>query len=106
MNIFNTTKELTQAQKLKEFISSIKQSNKVALDMLKKSHEINFNNIWNNPSFTPQEIFDEFGTDAVQLFQVSSATQEFIKMCDPDYEILVPPVEFTINEDGTVTVTE
>ena len=106
MNIFNTTKELTKAQKLKGFVDSIKQSNKVSLDILKQSHDINFNNIWNNGNFTPQEIFNEFGTDAVQLFQVSAATQEFIKMCDPDYEILVPPVEFTINEDGTVTVTE
>jgi len=65
-----------------------------------------FQQFWENRKVSPQEILDEYGTDAAQLFAYSSQLQALAKGINPDYEPLVPPYAFTINRDGTVTVGE
>jgi len=68
-----------------------------------------FNDLWGSKE-TPisaeeaQAILDLFGNDAIQLFLIHKAWQDFIKAVDPSYEYLVPPYEMVYNEDGTVTV--
>lgn len=104
MDIFKL--QPTDVDRLEELVEEIIRTNARGLQILERNHTQNFNRIWNNPDFTPQEVLDKFGTSAVKLFVASKATQDFIKACNPDYEVLVPPKEFTINKDGTVTVAE
>lgn len=104
INIFNTEGKIVDP--INELVDTIIQTNISGLNRLIRNHERNFKLIWNHPEITPQEIFDKFGESAIQLFQASAATQQYIQAVKPDYEPLVPPYNFEINEDGTVTVGE
>jgi len=82
----------------------IRSMNTQTLMMLKMGVRQSFDAVWNAPD--PQAVLDQFGTSAAQLFQASNAAQQLIKALDPSWEELVPPTEFTVNEDGTVTISE
>jgi len=71
---------------------------------MKQEHARIFNLLWNNPKATPQEILDQYGTDAAELFSFSLQIQTMAKAIDPGYVPLVSPYEYTINRDGTITV--
>jgi hypothetical protein len=73
---------------------------------IKRDHTQAFNAIWNNPQFTAKQIVDGFGVDGLALFQLSGALQTILANADSSYVRLVPPNDFTINADGTVTVIE
>ncbi len=73
---------------------------------MKQEHARIFNMLWNNPKATPQEILDEYGIEAAELFAFSLQIQTMATSIDPGYVALVPPYEYTINGDGTVTVGE
>ena len=61
--------------------------------------------IWNNArGLTAQQLFDDYGTAAADLFTFSSSIQAMLAQADPNYTPLVPPYPYTINPDGTVTV--
>jgi hypothetical protein len=66
------------------------------------------NEIWHNPSLTPQEAVDVFGKGAVSMFSAHGKLTKLIvdiateAKITPD--ILVPTHEFTANPDGTVTI--
>lgn len=103
MDIFNITTEtnlpLQEARNLAE-------KNRIALDMLKSNFKNSFNSLWNNPNATPQEILDMFDTNAYKLFATSRDTIMFIKSIDPEWEAPISPKEFTVNPDGSVTISE
>jgi len=64
---------------------------------------------WSNPDgATPQQIADELGTDAAEVFQLHSKLGTLLAEVDPTSvtEGLSIVGNFTMNEDGTVTVTE
>ena len=65
-----------------------------------------FDYLWARDFETTQAILDEFGTEAKDLFIAHGAWQDYIEKIDPTYERLVPPHIVTINEDGSVTLTE
>ena len=61
--------------------------------------------VWNNPNLTPQQVMDAFGPRAAELFQLAGLCQNTIETALPGTNLLQPTVVFTINNDGTVTVT-
>lgn len=63
---------------------------------------------WRNSKATPQEIADVFGTDAVEVFQNHYALGQLLASLNPEEvaEINQAVGNFTMNEDGTVTITE
>jgi hypothetical protein len=69
---------------------------------------------WANPNgFTPQEVFDKYGTNAVSIFIESSVMLTFISGREDilgipveQRYVVVIPFNYTINPDGTVTVGE
>lgn len=101
MSIFDNDND-----KLKELVIHLKGINKALYDYIDASHKGGFDLLWNNSNFTAQEILNEFGSDAVQLFILSKAIQQLLKAANPNYVALVPPKEYTINEDGTITIIE
>ena len=69
------------------------------------------NEVWrNNFGLTPQEVCDALGTDAASAFILhGKLTESIIAIATaggvtPD--ILAPTNNFTLNEDGTVTILE
>ena len=69
---------------------------------LQRLHEDGFRAVWGYTN--PQGIFDNLGSQAYKIFQDSKEIQTLLAKVIPDYEFLTPPYEYTINQDGTVTV--
>lgn len=69
------------------------------------SQSANF--VWNNKDYTPQEIFNAYGTDSAELVKLSAAAIALITAVSGNGPTL-PPQGFslTINQDGTVTVNQ
>jgi hypothetical protein len=69
------------------------------------------NLLWANPDATPKDVLAEFGTEAVQLFQLSNIAVEAINAVasitgGPQIGSIVPPdVHYTLHADGTITLT-
>ena len=53
---------------------------------------------------SPQDIFSEFGANAAQLFQFAGLMQNLLNTVKAGSWTQAPPLPFTINADGTVTV--
>lgn len=90
----------------------------VAADILRVFKEL-YNNMmnqyrhgtnlyWRNSKATPQEIADVFGTDAAEVFQNHYALGQLLASLNPEEvaEINQAVGNFTMNEDGTVTINE
>jgi hypothetical protein len=75
--------------------------------------EHGFDALWNNPQATPAEVLAELGTDAAEVFELSSATCQFMaailsgrldeKLADIQAKIAAKPAT-TVHEDGSVTI--
>jgi hypothetical protein len=66
-------------------------------------------NFWNNPQgATPAEIASALGTDAREVFELHYALGQLIASVKPEAiaEGLSLIGQFTMNEDGTVTIIE
>lgn len=105
MTIFATP---NNTNNVADAISRIKNANTTLYKNIITQHSIIFNLIWNNARFTPKEILDGFGNDAIALFMLSEQLQQMAKSADPNYTVLLPPSKYIIqpNEDGTVTITD
>ena len=103
MSIFKSVTK-TSAEIAKEQVAAMSQQNDEGLSMLKSSVSSGFLLLWYNDKSTPQDILDQFGTNALELFKMHQSIRAFIRTLDPTYIGLVPPYNFTINQDGTVTV--
>lgn len=65
--------------------------------------------VWNNPSFTPQEIIDSLGEDAVKIFlyhsKVTDLLIELAALEGKEPDIKLPTNAFTV-DGSTITVTD
>jgi hypothetical protein len=66
------------------------------------------NNFWNNPRVSPTEIADALGVDAKEIFELHAKLGTLLASVQPEAIAEGASVvgQFTMNEDGTVTVTE
>ena len=104
MKLFETEVQ-TETEKLDAIVDTIKSKAIRSLSRFQREQVQIFNMIWNSYENTPQEILDKFGTDAVELFIASKNAEDYLTLVLGDrYTPLVVPYEFTINEDGSVTV--
>ena len=85
--------------------------NKTAFDLsfivLTENYKKGFDELWNNPDFTPQEVVDAWGIEAGLLFLRSELTKSYILSIDPEalsIEYTDAPMTVTVNPDGTVTL--
>lgn len=99
-----TTPQKTAEQIADEQIVAINAHADASLENFKINYQTSFDLVWKNPNSTPQEIFNRLGCQAVQLFLRARAVVSCLKEIDPSYVDPVPPVEYTINDNGTVTV--
>jgi hypothetical protein len=89
-----------------DVVNKIKRMNTNLYNMVLIQHTTMFNYVWNNKKYTAKEILDGFGTDAVTIFQLSGSLQQMLSLANPNYVPMTPLKEYTINQDGTVTVAE
>jgi len=77
-------------------------------------HQNLFQKVWHSTDYTPQEFFDECGAQGAKFLAIAGANVEHIAalavidgktindLMDPaEY---VPPVSYSINQDGSVTL--
>jgi hypothetical protein len=79
---------------------------KIALERLKETAIREFKSFWHNTQATPEEQLAIMGNKAVGAFAAHQATITFllgqgIQMNTEDY---LPPVAFTMHQDGTITI--
>ena len=98
----------TQIQQLQGVQSVIVQNNITAFQTLKNVIMSNWTLIWNNPQgLTPQQVLDQFGTDAGSLFSTAIATITLLETLQPgclDPMYLSAALPYIINLDNTVSV--
>jgi hypothetical protein len=64
------------------------------------------NTFWNDPNFTPEQLTEELGTDAGDLFRISGTMQQCLTDVS-DIPIRIVPAGWIItpHADGTITLT-
>lgn len=96
---------LTLAQKKVQVKAMMSNAMQRSFNQLVADFNKSFDMVWNNKAgLTPQDVFDAFGVEAAQLFQVAGATQSLINTLVPNTATAVPPNAYVMNQDGTVTV--
>jgi hypothetical protein len=106
MSILENAQKTTE-EKIYDTRTEITKISTRLYSKINKQHAKIFNLVWNNSEgLTPQEVFDEYGTEASSLFVFCSGIQQMLVQANESYELLVPTHSYVINEDGTVTVGE
>jgi hypothetical protein len=86
--------------------NNLKGSTKMTFQMMVNAFNAGAINFWNNPKSTPAEIANALGTDAREVFQLHYALGQLIASVKPEAisQGLSLIGQFTMNEDGTVTI--
>jgi hypothetical protein len=88
--------------------NTIKGSTKNLFQMMTNAFNMGSKNFWNNPHATPTQIAEALGTDAREVFELHYALGQLINSIKPEsiqegWDVIG---QFTMNEDGTVTIIE
>lgn len=76
-----------------------------SLDTLKAAYTNGMRLVWEQEgNIGPAEVFEQLGTEGGKLFTDGEALLTFILAYDPTWDYPKPTHEYTIAEDGTVTV--
>jgi hypothetical protein len=98
----------TTEQKQQFVVNRVKRLSSNMLKNVKKQHQEIMQMIWRNPQgLTPQQVMDGFGAEAHELFELSNQLLTMlgnVKSDDPYLSEAAAPYEYTINQDGTVTI--
>lgn len=104
MSILNN-KQPIQPNDIEFKIQILKTSPKQAYDILFNTWSKCMKAVWSNPEQTA-EILQALGTDAAELFTLSTITAQYLETIKPNSttELLALVKEVAINEDGTATL--
>lgn len=88
--------------------NNLKGSTKMTFQMMVNAFNIGSKNFWDNTKATPTEIALALGSDAREVFELHYALGQLIGSVKPESisEGLALIGQFTMNEDGTVTIIE
>ena len=105
-NSSNDYAEPTHEEKCAASKTRIKRMCSNIYQQMEGQHKNVWEMIWNNRrGLSPQDVLDEFGSDAKDLFIFSSSIQAMLYQANPtNYVPLETPLEYTINPNGTVTI--
>ena len=98
MSLINKTQAEKQADQILTLI-------KILHEEITVIHEQGMKELWEGEA-SPKDVLDLLGTNAGEVFWLSSELVKFIKIIDPEYVPMSPPVAYTIETDGTVSITE
>ena len=108
MPLFNPSNdEMSLEEKQKLVAKRIKDAVTNNFNQLKSTHESLVKLVFDNRfGLTPQQVFDSLGTEAGKLVALSQALMTFMSSVSGEEVTFTPPVSYTVNEDGTITVNE
>lgn len=103
--------ELTEEQKAQQVAQRVTQLAQQTYTNLLAAQKQGIQVFWNNPrGVSPQAIANALGTKAGKVFQLHGAlTEAIVQIAAIDGvtpDISLPTNAFTINEDGTVTISD
>jgi hypothetical protein len=86
--------------------NNIKGTTRQTFQMMTNAFNMGSKNFWNNPHSTPTQIAEALGTDAREVFELHYALGQLINSIKPEsiqegWDVIG---QFTMNEDGTVTI--
>jgi|688.fasta_scaffold04417_16 hypothetical protein len=98
----------TPADKAIRIANNIKGTTRQTFQMMTNAFNAGSKNFWNNPHSTPTQIAEALGTDAREVFELHYALGQLINSIKPEsiqegWDVIG---QFTMNEDGTVTIIE
>jgi hypothetical protein len=103
--------EPTRDMKLKNRAFEVKNIARNAYETISRIQKRGVDIVWNDSDFTPQEIINELGADALKIFQYHGALTTYLvtlaqaEGMTPD--IKLPTNAFVIDpQTGSITVTE
>lgn len=98
----------TSIDKAVRVANTIKGTTRQTFQMMVNAFNIGSKTFWKNPNATPSEIAAALGTDAKEIFQLHYALGQLIGSIKPEAieQGLLVIGQFTMNEDGTVTITD
>lgn len=86
-------------------LDQIKMLSTNLLGQMKHTAKQQFDLVWNNKTKTAQEVSDMLGVEACMAMDAHYNLQVLIASLDNTWVPLVPPLPYTRNLDGTITVT-
>lgn len=95
---------LINARTIQTPIERIRNLSTALLSQMKQTAKIQFDLVWKNKDYTPQQVSDMLGVEAVAAMDAHYNLQVLIASVDPTWVPLVPPLGYTRNQDGTITV--
>jgi hypothetical protein len=103
MSILDSTPAPDPAQSV---ANNLKLSTKQTFFMMKNAFNAGSSNFWNNPRATPTQIASALGSDAKEVFELHYALGQLIASVKPEAisNGLSLIGQFTMNDDGTVTI--
>lgn len=101
----NSTNVLSQSDIIAK---NIIESTRTTFMMMQDTFNAGSLTFWDNPGATPTEIAQALGQNAKEVFELHYALGQFLAGIKPDSISRGMEVvrQFTINEDGTVTILE
>lgn len=96
--------EKTRQDKVIDVVRQIDTKVIETIENAKVGYRATYDLLWHNQDVQPQEICDQLGNEAYKMFENAMRWIQAIKQFDPTWEYPPAPNEFTINEDGTVTI--
>lgn len=84
----------------------LRNQTRQTFNMMIQSFNQGAQTFWKNPRATPQEIADQLGADAKEIFELHSKLGSLLATIKPGSVAAVSSVvgSFIINQDGTVTI--
>jgi len=108
MSILNNNNQTIPSVPVAEVIANnIKNQARSSFSMMAEAFNRGSQTFWKNPSASPAEIAAALGTDAKEVFELHAKLGALLASVKPESINVGSSVvgEFTINEDGTVTIT-
>jgi hypothetical protein len=99
-----SSQELTTQQKQLAVAGRIQKSSSFLFRQMANTYANIYTDVWVNPDLTPQEVFDSLGASGAELLALADVLSSTVNGVVPGTIETGYPYEYTINEDGTVTI--
>jgi len=104
-----TVQKPSDSEKLEKISNIIKTSSARAYKELVQIQKTGIDYVWNNREFSPQQIIDALGDNAIKIFNIHGKLTEYLieisAIDGVDYVPALPTNAFIV-EDGKITVTD
>ncbi len=98
--------EKTRQDELIDIVRKIDSKVLETIENAKVGYRATYDMLWHTPNVHPQEICDILGNEAYKMFENAMRWIQVLQQFDPSWVYPPAPYQFTVNENGTVTIGE